>query len=187
MTRTTANVCPSKRRGGVAIMALALLAASPASRAGAAVPVVKLRGTSSVRDADNPARHAYHVQIELTFGTSSAQEFDHVPLPNADGKIFVIENVSEICFVPVNVKLTNVEVLTALDGDAFAVPSYFPPVFTGSFSGSTDEYSGNFPVRLYHLATAMGTPLSIQINRNSSVGPGHCDVTLTGYLIDPAP
>jgi hypothetical protein len=172
------------------ILALASWAAlcAPTTLARAAVPTVKLRGTSSVRDADNPARHPYHVQAVLTFGANSAQEFQNIELPNAADQVFVIEFVSEICFVPTGQKLTNVTLNTAIEGDQFAVSNYFPPVFTGTFSGTTDEFSANSITRLYHLAKTGGTPLSLQINRNGTGNvQGHCNITLNGYLIDPNP
>ena len=53
----------------VIVVSLLGLLARPVS---ASVPTVKLRGTSSVRDADNPARHAYHLQTTITFGSTSA-------------------------------------------------------------------------------------------------------------------
>jgi hypothetical protein len=169
------------------ILVLASITAlcAPTMSATAAVPTVKLRGTSSVRDADNPARHAYHLMTRLNFAASSDQETDNVDLPNATGKIFVIEVVSEICFVPTGQKLANVTLATAVEGDTETVTNYFPPVFTASFGGTTDEYSANTLTRLYHLVKPTGLPLSLQINRNSSTGVGHCNISLSGYLIDP--
>ena len=176
-----------KRASWPTILLLASMAAlcSPTMSATAAVPTVKLRGTSKVRDADNPARHAFHVQMTLTFGAASAQEFEHVDLSSQMGQIFVIEFVSSICFVPTGQKLTNITLFTGLAGDQFPAPSYFPPVYTGTFSGATDEFSASTLTRLYHLVQPNTDPISLQINRNSTAGVGHCDITLSGYLLDP--
>ena len=98
--------------------------------------------------------------------------------------MFVIEVVSSTCFVPIGQKMGNVTVNTALAGEKFAVPHYFPPTFTASFSGTTDEFSASTLTRLYHLASPSVAALSIQINRNGDTDVGHCDITLSGYLVD---
>jgi len=46
-------------------------------------------------------------------------------------------------------------------------------------------FSATTLTRLYHLGAPGGGALSIQINRDGSSGAGHCNITLSGYLIDP--
>lgn len=178
-----------KRGSWPTILALASITALcvPTMSATAAVPTVKLRGTSSVRDADNPARHAFHVQMTLTMNATSAQDFEHVDLSSHMGEIFVIEVVSSICFVPTGQKVTNIVLTTGLAGDQFSVPTYYPPAYTGTFSGTTDEFSATTLTRVYHLVQPNTDPISLQVNRNSTAGASHCDVTLSGYLLDPNP
>jgi hypothetical protein len=123
----------------------------------------------------------FQVYSPVTIDVGESYHINDIDVP--DGKTVVIEYVSGYGEIPVGQKLTNVSVYTWQSpqrGQAYQLPHFFIPTFTGNYGGTVDNYVVSAHTRLYHSTES----IRVQANRNGTHGKASFNFALSGYLMD---
>jgi hypothetical protein len=152
-------------------------------------PTVALAPGVSIRDADNPARHAFQIAVAVQLAPGLAEATAGFPVPG--GKELVIENVSGFGEIPIGESLTNVSVCTAVRGitppnqGPPEICHFFVPTVTGSYNGTVNNNVVSAQPRLYSDGCDFSNcQVRVQANRNGTSGSGDFHFSISGYLAD---
>lgn len=143
-------------------------------------PSVTVNGTATVRNADDPARHAFAAFREYDVQPGSADQTFFVATVPA-GKRLVIETVETGTNVPTGQSVifnVNTSLNSATITHLIAVAAQ------GSFESIGDTWVGTHAVRWY---ADPGTDVTVRFRRSSSADKAFIGVTVSGYLVDLAP
>jgi len=132
-----------------------------------------------VRDVDNPARHPFQQNLDVSFpaGVRFVDKTIDVPV----GKRLVVEYVSITACLPAGQKLTTAEIRTAATGGNPFVAMIVIPGSTAC-AELFDGFTASQMVRFYKDAGMGG--LVVSVGRNVGTDIGSVDSTIVGYLVD---
>jgi len=132
-----------------------------------------------VRDVDNPARHAFQQEVDVTF--NAGETFVNPTIDVPAGKRLVVEYVSITACLPAGQKLTNAEIRTGATGGNPFVAMIVTPGSTAC-ADLFDGFTASQMVRFYKDAGMGG--LVVSVGRNVGTDFGSVDSTIVGYLVD---
>jgi hypothetical protein len=137
-------------------------------------PTVGLLAGAAVRDADNPARHAW--QTRQAFSVTGDFECDAFSVPS--GKELVIENFSAFGWVPAGQQILHFDLITSIGG--IEVQHFFRSDRSGTQLGYEIFVAGQ-QTRLY---SEPGSLVRFCLSRDSGVDEASMTVALSGHLVD---